>query len=213
MAVTGFVFFAASLVALHGLRPDYHPVTETVSQYAVGPYGYVMTAAFFALGLSVVGLALGLLRGVTPAPRLGGALLGVAGVCVFLVAVFRIDRAPDAMPTAEVVHNSAFVASFIFTVVSMFILTGRFKHDARWRPIQHISLALSLAALAGFAAFIGTYDTPWRGAAQRFSIVTILLWLMLASARLRFLAADKHRRTDTAYVPRRAKEGVARSSP
>ena len=212
LAVTGLAYFAVSVLALHGLRADYDPVIETVSQYAVGPYGYIMTAAFFALSLSVVGLALGLLRGVAPVPRVAGALLGVAGVCVFLVAVFPIDRTHDARPISELVHNAAFMASFFATIVSMLILTAHFRQDARWHPFQHISLALSLTALVGFVAFMGTYDTPWRGAVQRFSIVTILLWLMLASARLRSVAVGKHRPTEAYGLPRRAAERVARSS-
>lgn len=51
-----------AVVVLHVLRPEFNPVNHAVSNYAVGPYGYLMTAAFYALALSVFALALGLAR-------------------------------------------------------------------------------------------------------------------------------------------------------
>ena len=60
LALACFVYFGGTLALMHGLRPEYDPVVETVSQYAVGPYGYLMTSAFLALGPGVVALALGL---------------------------------------------------------------------------------------------------------------------------------------------------------
>ena len=76
----GMGYFGVSLVALHFIRTDYDPVSENVSQYAIGPYGYMMTAAFFILGPAVIALAIGLFEGVTPRPRVGCLALGTAGL-------------------------------------------------------------------------------------------------------------------------------------
>ena len=146
VGLSGFGYFAVSLVVLHILRTDYDPVTENVSQYAVGPYGYLMTAAFFILGPAVIALAIGLFEGVTPAPRVGCLALGTAGLCVALVGFMRVAPEPGAMPMSETIHNSAFMASFFFTLVAMLALTDRFRVDSSWRPRHRISLALSVAA-------------------------------------------------------------------
>ena len=189
-ALTGFSFFLVSISALHVLRTDCDPMAETVSQYAIGPYGYLMTIAFFGLGPAVLALALGLWQNVTPRPRSGSLLLVAAGVCVLLVGVFPVDRAPDAMPTTEAVHDAAFMASFVFTVTAMIVLIGHFKQDARWRSYQPVALTLSVIAVAGLVAFVGLSDTSWRGAAQRVCILTILSWLMLGTARLMFVGSS-----------------------
>src|SRR6266496_5548627 len=57
-AIGGIVYFVVAVVVLHFLRPVYNPINHAVSNYAVGPYGYLMTAAFYVLALSVFALAL-----------------------------------------------------------------------------------------------------------------------------------------------------------
>ena len=57
VALVGFGYFAACVTSMHLIRPEYDPVAETVSQYAIGPYGYLMTAGFFSVGAGVVSLA------------------------------------------------------------------------------------------------------------------------------------------------------------
>ena len=202
VGLAGFGYFAVSLVALHFLRTDYDPVTENVSQYAVGPYGYLMTAAFFILGPAVIALAIGLLEGVTPPPRIGCLALGTAGLCVLLVGTLRVDPSPGAMPLSENVHNSAFMASFFFTLVAMFALTDRFRVDSGWRPRHRISLVLSLTAVVGLLLFIALFDTEWRGLVQRGCVVTTLSWLLILSARLWSIASVESKRdASPAFAP------------
>lgn len=50
-AFSCFGYFAIALVALHVLRPDYVPRSHMISDYAVGPHGWIMTIAFLALSL------------------------------------------------------------------------------------------------------------------------------------------------------------------
>jgi hypothetical protein len=44
-ALVAIAYFVAVIVAMHFLRPD-NPLTHTTSEYAVGPYGFLMTSAF-----------------------------------------------------------------------------------------------------------------------------------------------------------------------
>ena len=52
----------AAMVLLHVVRTDLDPVRQVMSEYANGRFGYLMTAAFYAIGLSSVVLALRLGR-------------------------------------------------------------------------------------------------------------------------------------------------------
>lgn len=191
IAFSYFTYFFASVTVLHFLRTDCDPTTETVSQYAIGPYGYLMTSAFLSLGPSVSALAFGLWRYVTPRPRYGSLFLAAAGFCVLLVAVFPVDPGSDAMPASEATHDAAFMASWVFTTIAMVILTGHFKQDVRWHLFRPVSLALSVVAVVGLISFAGSFDTSWRGAVQRVCIFVILLWLMLVATRLFFIGPSR----------------------
>ena len=43
IAIGGIVYFIVAVVVLHFLRPEYNPINHAVSNYAVGPYGYLIT--------------------------------------------------------------------------------------------------------------------------------------------------------------------------
>ena len=46
-----------AVVALHVLRPDLAPMSHRLSEYAIGRYGGLMTAAFVCVGVSLLTLA------------------------------------------------------------------------------------------------------------------------------------------------------------
>ena len=59
IAIGGILYFVVAIMILHVLRPDLNPIRRAVSNYAVGPFGLLMTIAFFTLALSEFALALG----------------------------------------------------------------------------------------------------------------------------------------------------------
>jgi hypothetical protein len=79
VAIVGIAYFTLFIVALHFLRPDLNPLSRPTSEYAVGPYGFLMNSAFFSMSLATFALVIGLYQGVSqPArSRIGLALLGV----------------------------------------------------------------------------------------------------------------------------------------
>src|SRR4029450_7620117 len=50
-ALFGAVYAIIAAVLAHILRPDLNPLTRYLSEYAIGPYGWLMASAF--IGLSV----------------------------------------------------------------------------------------------------------------------------------------------------------------
>ena len=190
-AGVAFLGFSVVLVALHFLRADLDPAAETVSQYAIGPYGYVMTIALLVLGLGVLALAQALIWGVASPSRLGSQLLRLAAISLFAMVVFPTNHDPGPMSQSEFIHNSAFGVSFGATIGSMFALTHQFSQDPRWRSYWPVSSVLWLAAMAGFVAVNGTLHTPWIGVAQRISVAIVLSWLLLTAFRLTSVARDQ----------------------
>ena len=55
-------FFPLVIVAMHVLSPDIDRVNRPTSDYATGPFGYVMTSGFIALSIATWSLVIGLHR-------------------------------------------------------------------------------------------------------------------------------------------------------
>ena len=91
-------YYLSSVMAAHLLRPDVDPVSEPVSNYAVGPYGFLISIAIFTLGVGSLALTLGLHLGIAPPgrSRVGLLLLALYGVGQLGVAIFSMgDRKPE----------------------------------------------------------------------------------------------------------------------
>jgi len=183
IAIGGIVYFIVAVVVLHFLRPEYNPINHAVSNYAVGPYGYLMTAAFYVLALSVFALALGLIGSIalTNLSRVAVLILCLASVGMVVMGVFPGDvhaLHPPATITG-VIHWTAAGISFLSIMIAAFLLSSFFKTDERWQMFQRICFILALAMvgallLYGMLALVG-----WIGIGQRIYIAVCLLWLLV----------------------------------
>ena len=54
LALVGLIFFAVATLVSLLLKPDLHPATNFLSEHALGEYGFVMTAGFAILGVSIL---------------------------------------------------------------------------------------------------------------------------------------------------------------
>ena len=81
LAIVAIVSYQILLIALIFLRPDLAPSWHTLSKWAIGPYGRIMSGAFLISALSYAALFVMLksqLRG-----SLGGRMgLGILVICV-----------------------------------------------------------------------------------------------------------------------------------
>src|ERR1700686_4542618 len=93
IAIGGILYFVVAVVALHVLRSELNPTRRAVSNYAVGPFGLLMTSAFFTLALSEFALALGLTRSLTTSRRafISVLLLNLAGAGMVVTGIFPGD--------------------------------------------------------------------------------------------------------------------------
>ena len=190
VGIAGTVFFTLAVIGLHFLRPDYNPVTRFMSEFAVGRYGYVMTIAFFALGLGSLALALGIRRGVAPsrAKSAGSFLLGIFGIGVFLAGIFPTDLQGSPATTAGTIHDTASLISFVVLISAIFLNSRGFKRDLAWTSYHAASLVMGFAALVTFVLFFISFNSGWLGIGQRAFAAVILLWLLSTGVRLRSAA-------------------------
>jgi hypothetical protein len=188
LAIGGMVYYLSSVVAVHLLRPDVLPVSEPVSYYAVGPYGFFIGLAIFALGVGSLALTLGLHLGIAPPgrSRVGLLLLALYGVSQLVVALFSID-AESAKTTTGIVHNIAGNISFFCFPPAVILLSMGMGKDERWRSLKRPALALSLVVLVeAILVMVSANVVGGFGLAQRLFLLTTVLWMLLAAIRLRY---------------------------
>jgi hypothetical protein len=64
LTIVGIADYLLNLAALHFLCPDVNPMLDPVSNYAVGPYGFLFIAANIGSGLAALALTFGLYRSI-----------------------------------------------------------------------------------------------------------------------------------------------------
>jgi uncharacterized membrane protein len=214
VGIIGTLYFIVALTVMHFLRPyDLVRYGTNVGFYSVGPHGSIFVAAFIALGLAGLALALGLRRAVAPSKflQVGSVLIGLFGIGWIVGGIFR--DAPNVasletvlkeeVPSAStMIHGLGAFGGLFLLMAGMLVLSIAFKRDERWRSFWIPSLMLGLVTLALFvmAFFIEaplvvpccpSGSVAWWGAIEfRFFIGAFVMWLLLTSIRLRAVAKD-----------------------
>ena len=189
--VAGTLLVLILMAALHLLRPDCNPLRNFMSEYLVGPFGFLGTATAYVLAATLLMLLAGLRLGVRPSGFLTAScvLLGVVIISVCVSAIFPIDQFPQdgRLPNftrAGIIHVVFAVPLFVSLIALLLILPSAYKRDEKWRSSSHVTLLLGFLTLA---SFVGFFLAPFylRGLAQRATGLPVLVWLLLTGLRLR----------------------------
>lgn len=189
IAIAGAAYFGLAIVALHFLKPDLDPVSRMTSEYANGPYGFVMTSAFFSMVLASAALILALYRG---APRhalslTGLVFLGMWAVGVTVAMIFPIDPGGVPVTLAGTIHQTAGPPTFLCVTMGVALISWRLGRDEHWRSLRWALLTLALVVAVGFAATAYTFFTGVEiaGLMQRIVLAAVVTWIVLVATRLR----------------------------
>jgi len=189
--VAGTLLVLILMAALHLLRPDYNPLRNFMSEYLVGPFGFLGTATAYVLAATLLMLLAGLRLSVRPSGFLTAScvLLGVMVVSACVCAVFPIDVLPPdgrlpIFTRAAIIHIVSSALLFVSLIALLLILPSAYKRDGIWRSSSHVTLLLGFLTLA---SFVGFFLAPFylRGLAQRATGLPVLVWLLLTGLRLR----------------------------
>jgi hypothetical protein len=178
----------AAIVLLHAVRTDLDPVRQVMSEYANGRFGWFMTAAFYAIGLACIALALRLGRAIVRRPLsvVVRVLLGLGGLGLILAGIFEVERPAVPDTIEEIIHSDATLAAFTLVITAMLLFSVLCRWDPRWHDFRGVATALAIvAAVAGaFSPFAG--QTTWSGLAQRVLGATVVAWLLICAWHIRF---------------------------
>jgi hypothetical protein len=143
------------------LRPGYRPWRHAVSQLSLGPFGWVKTIAILLASGGLLAFAAGLGRALPTGTgsNWGPRLLGVAGTCFALLAVFPDDPGlgyPPGVPARRslsgLVHGLAGTVAFGCLSAACFVLARRFAGDSAWRGWARYSTVTGVVVAVGYLA-------------------------------------------------------------
>lgn len=204
------VLFVLLLLSLHVLEPEFDPTWRFVSEYALGPFGWLMHLAFFLLATSLASAGVVLFSSVrsmvSKISRLVGyiglAILGLAAIGILIAAIFTTDpmtTPPAAMTLSGNMH--VFGASLDYTPVAALVLSFVLARQPAWRPIRRwlfLTAGVMLLAMVAFMLML-PHDGKFgpgvlAGLFGRFLLVSYLGWLLTIG----FHILKLYRRADNA---------------
>src|SRR5829696_1349860 len=185
LAIIGVADYLMIIASLHFLRPDVNPVTEPISNYGVGPYGFLLIAAELGSAVAALGLYLGMVR---PARSYVGLLfLGLYGVSKLLQGLFPLDMGAQATLSGTI-HSILGNLAFFGFLIAVILLSLSMGKDERWRSFRRPALVVSFAVVLTDVLTIVGSNIGLYGVTQRLATVTAMLWMLLVGLRLRSMA-------------------------
>jgi hypothetical protein len=186
VSATLLLVAGAAVAVLHVVSPDLDPRRSRLSQYANGPYGWLMTVAFLAVGTALFALAVTLHANKRTGwrPRQAPMAVAVAGVGMVVSGLVATDP-ESANSIRETVHSqsSGLAVVALVAVASAWVIVGR-RVSGGWCP------SAAAAATAGAATIVAVvspwlHRSSWTGLSQRALWAAVLAWLFAVLHALR----------------------------
>ena len=153
------------LVSLHFAKPDLAPSWHMVSEYAIGPHGWLMTACFAMLALSCLSLLIALVPLTTSLLGWFGLAFLLLTACAYgLAAIFPTDPitvGPDQASAAARLHALAFAIGVPGFILASQLISFALLGNPLWDPVR-------------FAAFAFAH-LNWIGLGLMVAIIAIML--------------------------------------
>jgi hypothetical protein len=173
--------FPLLVLILHAVQAgQYHPLSQAVSELALGRDGWLMAIAFCSLGTGTLFLAAMLRRLDTP-PRIAPYLIAASGLLSYVSAFVHADG-PHASTTHGEIHQTVGIVTFILMISGMFALVRPLRRDHLFRSFATPTLVWALAAVGGFF-LIPVSGAAYFGVAQRIFLAIILSWALTTATR------------------------------
>ncbi|MFI2372760.1 DUF998 domain-containing protein [Streptomyces sp. NPDC018833] len=180
---------AVSVSLLHLLPTGLNPLTDMVSEYALGRFPLLADACFLLVAAAALALA-ACLRGVLPSER--ATVTGIAGLTVTglgsaALPFFLTD--PESPPSSMhgKIHVAAALVSMAALMAAIFTLAMRFRTLPRWNRLALPSLICAVVMSASFPLML-LQVLP--GLTERILILAGMLWIAMTSRFLRGTGAS-----------------------
>jgi hypothetical membrane protein len=170
IATAGPALFIVTAFIFGLVKPKYSALHNTISELALGRYGYVQTANFTLSGLLIV--LLGLRLAAMGHYRYGAVTVVIMGLVLMLSAVFRTDPvAANGSTTTGKIHNG------LFFIGMLSIVSGQFVTGLSNLGTGLGAFSLACGALALLSTVVTVTRQAYMGVFQRILVVIIMAWI------------------------------------
>ncbi len=180
-AALSCLFFALVVLAVPALKgPAYEPGSASISEGALGAWGWLQSLAFLVLGGGSLLLAYSVRDAWSGRPGgVAAVLLALWGVAVLLCGVFRVDAGAKGETGAAKTHLLAAVLAFVALLAAMWVATFAFRASSgSWSSWSTPSLLVTAVATLAFGVMAAApQESSWGGYAQRGFVGVVLAWL------------------------------------
>ncbi len=184
LAAASTLVCLAALVYLHLLPTGYRPLHDAVSDYGVGRYKVWYRVQASALGTAGLLLAVGLWRGVDPAPTKTVVLLVAFGLARIAIPWFPTDLRDEERTRDGRVHLRLAGVAFLAVALAGPTFHRAVSHNPSWASIAHLLGALGWAVTATSIATALALRSGWFGLFERLLYATMIAWFLVVSIHL-----------------------------
>ena len=200
VAMAAILTYQVLLVVLILLRPDLDPSWHTISEWAVGPFGWVMSGAFLISALSYAVLFVMLkpqLQGIMGRIGLGMLLIcviGATGVGIFTTDPMPIHYPLSTIGTLHVIFGTSQL--MLLPIAALLINLSLARNNQTWGSARKVLLwtaGLPLFGFLSFAVYTVIFVVPLGpnaygpgvniGWPPRFAFFTYMLWLVILASQ------------------------------
>ena len=145
----GLAYFVVIIIAMHKLRPDYHPRSRYISEYAVGEYGQLAASSLVFYGLAILGINL-CLHTILPdraQSNIGLTLIAIWGVSVVITGFFDTDLKAEKMSLHGTVHVIASNTGVAASALGLTFLSFSFTLNDSTQSIAFITQTIAVVAI------------------------------------------------------------------
>ena len=194
LSIAAVTTYQVTLIALIFIRPDLDPSWHTISEWAIGPYGWIMSLAFLVSAVSYGSLFVALksqMRSRGGTIGLGILLIctiGTVGVGIFTTDPYPPERTLSTIGTLHIIFGSSALMFLPFAALLINLSLAR-KNQA-WATERRALLCtagLPLLGLVGFLVHLAIFVIPLGDASgpgvpigwpPRFLFLTYMVWLI-----------------------------------
>ena len=211
ITIVGIVVYVVLNVIAQLLPPHYSPLTQAISDLAVGPYGWLMAVIFLLFSVLSLAFLLGYIWGTSKEgrSRVGLIFLTIWSVLPGVLAFFPTDivDANGYPGSMQAIHMTTTLHGMLHIVLSLIAFSSgmlatlfislRFSRDERLRSLRTPALLIALLMWPTFLltdtfAKLGLY-----GVGERLFVGLGVLWMLIVALwirrRLRGDASDRSR--------------------
>jgi Protein of unknown function (DUF998) len=190
VVIVGIILAVLLEVIVQLLPPHYNPLSQSESDLAVGPYGFLMALNFVIRGLLIL-IFLVAFIGVIPKEgqsRSGLILLAVSAIGKLIIAFVATDLTSPPQTLHGTIHALVALASFFCGALGILLLSLSLRHVPNVHPSQHFLVGLASVTLVWSVIVIGTVVVSshigvW-GLLERIFDGLFYLWILIVSLGL-----------------------------